>query len=277
MFASKNLKKICAEAQKVIAEVAVFIKTEKNKVVKSDIEAKGLNDLVSYVDKTAERLLVEKLSALLPEATFITEESTIENKKSAYYWVIDPLDGTTNFLHGIPHFAISVALVDDEKPVIGIIYDVMRGDCYAAYQNGGAYLNDKKIKVSQSTRILDSVLGMGFPYSAYKDMDSVAQSLNYFLKNARGLRRMGAAALDLAYVAAGCLDGFYEVNLKAWDVAAGICLVQEAGGVVQDFSGKDNYLFGGEIIATNPNIAKALQELVYGFYVDVSESTAATD
>jgi myo-inositol-1(or 4)-monophosphatase len=269
IFTQKELEKICTAAKKIVADVAIFIRTEKNKVVKSDIEAKGLNDLVSYVDKTAEKLLVEQLSVLLPKATFITEELTIENKKSDYYWVIDPLDGTTNFLHGIPHFAISVALVHNEKPIIGIIYDVMPGDCYAAYKNGGAYLNDTKINVSQSTRILDSVLGMGFPYSEYKNMDSVAKSLNYFLKNARGLRRMGSAALDLAYVEVGYLDGFYEVNLKAWDVAAGICLVQEAGGIVQDFSGKADYLFGGEIIATNPNIAKELQALVHGFYVEV--------
>ncbi|MFT6147539.1 MAG: myo-inositol-1(or 4)-monophosphatase [Saprospiraceae bacterium] len=268
MFTQKELEIICDSAKKIISEVAIFIRTEKNKVSKADIEQKGLNDLVSYVDKTAEMRLVEKLGQLLPLATFITEESTIENKKSAYYWVIDPLDGTTNFLHGIPHFAISVALVHKEVPIIGIIQDVMRDDSYSAYKNGGAFLNGERIQVSQSTRVLDSVLGMGFPYSAYENMDSVSKSVNYFLRNARGLRRIGSAALDLAYVAIGYLDAFHEVNLKAWDVAAGICIVQEAGGIVQDFSAKNNFLFGGEIIASNPNIAKELQGLIYGFYID---------
>lgn len=267
MFTSEELLKISNTAKKIISEVAIFIRNEKNNVSASDIEAKGLNDLVSYVDKTAEKMLVKGLGELLPNATFITEEATVKNEKSDYYWVIDPLDGTTNFLHGIPHFSVSVALVYQEVPIIGIIHDVMRDECYWAWKGGGAFLNDEAIAVSQSQRVLDAVLGMGFPYSQYQSMEKVATSLNYFLKHARGLRRMGSAALDLAYIAAGRLDGFYEVNLKAWDVAAGICLVQEAGGVVQDFSAGENYLYGKEIIAANPNIIKELQELVYGFYV----------
>jgi len=267
MLTSQELLKISIEAKKIILNVSEFIKTEFGNVSESAIEDKGLNDLVSYVDKTAEQQLVKGLSSILPEATFVTEESTIENKISEYYWIIDPLDGTTNFLHGIPHFAISVALVHEEEPVIGIIQDVMRSDCYFAVMQQGAFLNDKPIQVSQSENILQSVLGMGFPYSQYTAMEKVSESLYYFLYNARGLRRMGAAALDLAYVAAGRLDGFYEVNLKAWDVAAGICIVKEAGGIVQDFRGTQNYLYGKEIIATNPNIAKELQALVHGFYV----------
>ena len=267
MIASAELLNIATEAKAVVQRVSTFIKAEFGKVGQSAIEDKGLNDLVSYVDKKAEEQLVEGLSGIFPQATFITEEGTIENKVSEYCWIIDPLDGTTNFLHGVPHFAISVALVYEGEPIVGIIQDVMRSECYFAVTQQGAFLNDTSIQVSQSQTILQSVLGMGFPYSQYTSMDKVAKSLEYFLYNARGLRRMGAAALDLAYVAAGRLDGFYEVNLKAWDVAAGICLVKEAGGIVQDFRGADSYLFGKEIIATNPNIAKSLQELVYQFYV----------
>lgn len=267
MIASAELLNIATEAKAVVQRVSTFIKAAFGKVGQSAIEDKGLNDLVSYVDKKAEEQLVEGLSLVFPRATFITEEGTIENKIGEYCWIIDPLDGTTNFLHGVPHFAVSVALIYEGEPIIGIIQDVMRSDCYFAVTQQGAFLNDIPIRVSQSASILQSVLGMGFPYSQYKSMDKVAKSLEYFLYNARGLRRMGAAALDLAYVAAGRLDGFYEVNLKAWDVAAGICLVKEAGGTVQDFRGTGHYLFGKEIIATNPNIAKSLQELVYQFYV----------
>lgn len=268
MLSSQELLKISVEAKKIILNVSTFIENEYGNVSKVAIEEKGLNDLVSYVDKTAEERLVAGLSEILPQATFVTEESTIENKISEYYWIIDPLDGTTNFLHGIPHFSISVALIYNEKPIIGIIHDVMRSECYVAVTKQGAFLNDEPIKVSQSQNILTSVLGMGFPYSQYGSMEKVAKALHYFLYKARGLRRMGSAALDLAYVAAGRLDGFYEVNLNAWDVAAGICIVKEAGGIVQDFSGKKNYLYGKEIIATNPNIEKELQGLVYDFYID---------
>ena len=268
MIASAELMDIAKEAKAVVQRVSTFIEAAFGKVSQSAIEDKGLNDLVSYVDKKAEEQLVEGLSLIFPRATFITEEGTIENKIGEYCWIIDPLDGTTNFLHGVPHFAVSVALIYEGEPIIGIIQDVMRSDCYFAVTQQGAFLNDIPIRVSQSASILQSVLGMGFPYSQYKSMDKVAKSLEYFLYNARGLRRMGAAALDLAYVAAGRLDGFYEVNLKAWDVAAGICLVKEAGGRVQDFRGTGHYLFGKEIIATNPNIAKSLQELVYQFYIE---------
>lgn len=268
MLTSNELLKKSIETKIIIEEVAKFIKNEFGNVSKSAIEDKGLNDLVSYVDKTAEERLVNGLRAILPQATFVTEEATIENKVSEYYWIIDPLDGTTNFLHGIPHFAISVALIHNGEPVIGIIHDVMRDDCYMGVLGQGAFMNKERLKVSNSQNILQSVLGMGFPYSQYTEMEKVAKSLHYFLYKARGLRRMGSAALDLAYVAAGRLDGFYEVNLKAWDVAAGICIVREAGGVVQDFRGTENYLYGKEIIATNQNIAEELQGLVYGFYVE---------
>lgn len=269
MFTSQELLKFSKNSKKIISTVAEFIKKEHGNVSKSDIEEKGLNDLVSYVDRNAEEQLVKGLKLIIPKATFVTEESTIENKRSEYYWVIDPLDGTTNFLHGIPHFSISVALVYQEEPIIGIIHDVMREEVYSAVKGHGAYLNDKSIAVSQSSRILTSVLGIGFPYRKYQHMEKVAASLQYFLKNTRGLRRIGSAALDLAYVAAGRLDGFYEVNLNAWDVAAGICIVREAGGVVQDFSGKGDSLYGKEIIASNPNIAKELQLLINQFYVNL--------
>lgn len=163
MIASAELMDIAKEAKAVVQRVSTFIEAAFGKVSQSAIEDKGLNDLVSYVDKKAEEQLVEGLSLIFPRATFITEEGTIENKIGEYCWIIDPLDGTTNFLHGVPHFAVSVALIYEGEPIIGIIQDVMRSDCYFAVTQQGAFLNDIPIRVSQSASILQSVLGMGIP------------------------------------------------------------------------------------------------------------------
>ncbi len=268
MLSHKELERLTEAAKKIIKKTAKFIFNEYGNVSENKIEYKGLNDLVSYVDKTAEEILVKELGAIFPQATFITEESTIENQKSEYMWIIDPLDGTTNFLHNIPHFSVSIALVHKNEPIIGIVHDITRDECFWAFKNGGSFINDKKIEVSQSKELLTSVLGMGFPYRRYTNMKAVAESLEYFLQNTRGLRRIGSAALDLAYVAAGRLDAFYEVNLSAWDVAGGIIIVREAGGKVQDFAGGDNALFGMEIIASNSNIIDELRTKIREFYID---------
>jgi len=267
MLTYQELGQFTEEAKKIIKKTSKFIFNEYGNVAENKIEHKGLNDLVSYVDKTAEEILVKELGELFPTATFVTEEATIENQRSEYMWIIDPLDGTTNFLHNIPHFSISIALVYKNEPIIGIVHDVTRGECFWAFKNGGAFINDKKIQVTQSKHLLTSVLGMGFPYRKYTNMKAVAESLEYFLKNTRGLRRIGSAALDLAYVAAGRLDAFYEVNLNAWDVAGGIVLVTEAGGKVQDFAGENKALFGMEIIASNPYIIDELRTKIQDFYV----------
>lgn len=267
MLTYTELEKLTTAAKKIIKKTAKFIESEYGNVAKHKIEHKGLNDLVSYVDKTAEQILVKDLSVLFPKATFVTEEATIENQKSEYMWIIDPLDGTTNFLHNIPHFSVSIALVHHNEPILGIVHDITRNECFWAFKGSGTYINDKQVKVSQSKELLTSVLGMGFPYRKYTNMKAVAESLEYFLKNTRGLRRIGSAALDLAYVAAGRLDAFYEVNLNAWDVAGGIILVREAGGKVQDFSANDNALFGMEIIASNPNIIDELRTKIQDFYI----------
>lgn len=267
MLTYKELEEFTIVAKKIVKKTAKFIKSEYGNVAEHRIEHKGLNDLVSYVDKTAEQILVKDLGTLFPKATFVTEEATIENQKSEYMWIIDPLDGTTNFLHNIPHFSVSIALVYQNEPILGIVHDITRDECFWAFKDSGAYINDKPIKVSQSKELLTSVLGMGFPYRKYTNVKAVAESLEYFLKNTRGLRRIGSAALDLAYVAAGRLDAFYEVNLSAWDVAGGIILVREAGGKVQDFQGEDNALFGMEIIASNPNIIDELRTKIQDFYI----------
>lgn len=262
-----KLEIICKQSCVIVREVGYFIKQELGKVGNKDIETKALNSLVSYVDKTAEEQLVKGLGAILPEATFLTEEATVEQKDGVFRWIIDPLDGTTNFLHQLPFFAISVGLQHQGKMVLGIILEVNRDECFYAWQGGGAFLNGKKINVSTSKKLEDSLIATGFPYSALKHIKTYLKTLDFFMKNTRGVRRFGSAALDLAYVACGRFDAFYEYSLNAWDVAGGAIIVQEAGGIVMDFRGGSDYLFGGEIIALNPNIkTPVLESINEAFY-----------
>ena len=218
-------------------------------VSNGSIETKSLNSLVSYVDKTAELRLVEGLEPLLPDAVFLTEEETVVQGKGKLRWIIDPLDGTTNFLHQLPFFAISVALEQQGEIVLGIVYEINRQECFYAWKQGGAFLNGRPIQTSSAAGFADCIVATGFPYHDYSRQEAYLRVLGHFMQNTRGIRRFGSAALDLAFVACGRFDFFFEYSLNAWDVAAGAFLVQEAGGKVSDFSGGNNYLFGREIIA----------------------------
>ena len=258
----ENLINLTNLVCKEIAIVSDFINAELKKVSSKDIETKSLNSLVSYVDKNAEIQLVEKLGNLLPAAVFLTEEETIENLEGEYRWIIDPLDGTTNFLHQLPFFAISVALEFQNEIILGVVYEVNRKECFYAWKNGGAFLNGSKIEISQKTKMSDTLIATGFPYYDYEGVRSYFEVLEFFIKNTRGVRRLGSAALDLAYVACGRFDAFYEYSLNAWDVAAGALLVKEAGGRLSDFQGGDNYIFGKEMIASSPHIFDETLEIV---------------
>lgn len=246
-----NLQQLCSDACTLIKQTGSFIREERKVFTSSAIEMKGHNDMVSYVDKTAERQLVEGLGKLLPESGFITEEKTIDKTGRIYNWIIDPLDGTTNFIHGIPCYCISVALMKDKEIILGIVYEINLDECFYAWMNGGAWLNGKSIHVSQVGKLKDSLMATGFPYSNYKYMKQYMQVFDYCMYHSHGLRRLGSAAVDMAYVACGRFEGFYEYGLNPWDVAAGAILVQEAGGRVSDFTGGNNYIFGKEIITTN--------------------------
>lgn len=246
------LEKLCRETVTIVTETAFFLKAELGKVQSQDIETKALNSLVSYVDKTAEEQLVRKLSALLPNSTFLTEEETVEQSKGEYQWIIDPLDGTTNFLHQVPMFAVSVALHHHDEAVIGVVYEVNRQECFSAWKGGGAYLNGNPIKVSTTKMLEESLIATGFPYYDFKWIDPYLEVFRQLIQNTRGLRRCGAAAVDLAYVACGRFDGFYEYSLSAWDMAAGVLLIKEAGGQVSDFWGGDDYLFGKKYHCRKP-------------------------
>lgn len=248
-----DIKKICLETELIAREAGNYIKNERQKFDSNKIEVKGKNDFVSYVDKTSEKLLVEKLSALIPEAGFITEEGTKKEIKNIN-WIIDPLDGTTNFIHGLCPHCVSIALQKDNKTILGVVFEIGLQECFSAYLGGGAFLNGKPIKVSDKQLLKDSLVGTGFPYSDYGKIDGFMKSMEFMMKNTHGLRRLGSAATDLVYVACGRLDTFYEYGLSPWDVAAGAFIVEEAGGKISDFSGKDNYIFGKEIVAANSKV-----------------------
>lgn len=242
-------------------EIGEFIRIERKTFSYTKVEIKGLNDLVSYVDKTSEQKLVEKLSLILPEAGFIVEENTKSGTKD-YNWIVDPLDGTTNFIHGIPCYAISIALEHQGDIIVGVVYEVAQNECFYAYKNGGAFLNGTKISVSERNKLSDSLIATGFPIYNFSRLDNYIKTLTYLMKNTHGLRRIGAAAADLCYLACGRVDAFFEYNLNAWDVAAGGLIVKEAGGTVSDFTKSNDWLFGKEIVATNSLLQHTMEEIV---------------
>lgn len=265
-----NLSQICQDAIAIVKETGAFLKREVEAFDKSNIEYKGAaNNLVSYVDKEAEKQLVAKLSLLVPEAGFITEEGTIDKHSETLNWIIDPLDGTTNFIHGLRIFCVSVALVKGKQPLVGIVYEPNLDECFYAWQDGGAFCNGKPIKTSNTESLQHSLISTGFPYSLAGKITDHLTILQEFVLQSHGIRRLGAAAVDLAYVACGRVEGFYEYNLKAWDMAAGVLLVTEAGGKVSDFDGGDNYLFGGQLIAGAANVHGPMHNLIASYWKNV--------
>ncbi len=242
------------------------IKSESKKFTESDIESKGLHDLVTYVDKQSEKIIVQELGVLLPEAGFIAEEDSTLKTKEKYNWVIDPLDGTTNFIHGLPPYAISIALLDGEEPIIGVIYEINLGECFYAWKGGPAYLNGKEIQVSKTMELNNSLIATGFPYYDYTKLPQYMNLLSDLMKSTRGIRRLGSAATDMAYVACGRFDVFYEYGLNSWDIAAGIIIVRQAGGIITDFQGGNDFLFGKEIIASNGTTHKEMANKIANFF-----------
>lgn len=256
-----DLKQITEQVISLVKEVGEFIRTERKTFSYSNVEVKGLNDLVSYVDKTSEKLLVEKLSLIVPEAGFIVEENTKTGTKE-YNWIVDPLDGTTNFVHGIPCYAVSIALEFKGEIIIGVVYEVAQDECFSAYKNGGSFLNGNKILVSQRQNLAESLIATGFPIYNFSRIDAYINTIVSLMKSTHGIRRIGAAAADLCYLACGRVDAFFEYNLNSWDVAAGALIVKEAGGTVCDFEGNANWLFGKEIIATNKKLQTEFEALI---------------
>lgn len=261
----KDLKTIVNKVAEIALETGKFIKQEAEGFDISRTETKGLHDLVSYVDKKSEEMLVQKLGLILPEAGFITEEGTSSKKCGKYCWVIDPLDGTTNFVHGLPPYAISIGLLEDDEPVAGVVYEASGSEIFTAWKNGGAWLNGKAIHVSDTTRLSDSLIATGFPYNDFGRLDEFLESLKHFSKTTHGIRRLGSAAIDMAYVACGRFETFYEYGLNPWDIAAATIIVREAGGKVSDFRGNEKNLSGSDIIASNNLLYSEFLETVNKF------------
>jgi myo-inositol-1(or 4)-monophosphatase len=260
-----DLKDICVKIEKAARETGVFILKEAENFNIALTESKGVNNFVSYVDKESEKMLVERLSLLLPEAGFLTEEGTIEKSGLKYCWVVDPLDGTTNFLHGLHPYAISIGLMEHDEVIAGVVYEVSGDETFVAWKDGGAWLNGRPIHVSKASRLADSLIATGFPYSDFERLDPYMSSLTYFCRHSHGIRRLGSAAIDLAYVACGRYEVFYEYALHPWDIAAGIILVREAGGRISDFSGIEKNLTGKEIVASNSSVYSEVLGIVSKF------------
>ena len=263
---TSTLADLCAATVQIVTETADFLRSELGNVQRDDIETKALNSLVSYVDKTAETKLVSQLGTLLPQSTFLTEEETVVQGAGEYRWIIDPLDGTTNFLHQLPIFSVSVALHHRNEPVLAVVYEVNRRECFSAWRGGGTHLNGRPVRVSNSTQLSETLIGTGFPYYDFGEMEQYLSVFRQLMPATRGIRRCGSAAVDLAWVACGRFDGFFEYSLQPWDMAAGVFLIQEAGGVVSDFLGGDKYLFGNRVVAGNPAIHQELVKLTKEFF-----------
>lgn len=251
---------------KVTDVASEFIRSQAGKVTQDHIETKSLNSLVSFVDKTAENILVEGLQKIIPGCGFITEEGTIEQRSAEYTWVIDPLDGTTNFLQQIPVYCISVGLLHEEEIILGVICDIEHRETFYAWRGGGAWRNGHQIHVSERADITEGVIATGFPYARKNVVPQLTMIFDYFLRHARGIRRLGSAAIDLAYVACGRFDAYYETSLNPWDIAAGILIVEEAGGVVTDFEGKRDMLQTGQVIAGPPGMHREVADQVRAIF-----------
>ena len=233
-----------------------------------NVRSKGRSDFVTEVDRAAEEAIIDTLHTAYPQHGILAEESGASTPAAGgdeYTWIIDPLDGTTNFLHGFPQYCVSIALHHRGHITQAVVYDPVRNDLFTATRGRGAFLNDRRMRVSKRQHLRDSLIGTGFPFRDGAGLDLYVRMMRTMMIETAGIRRPGAAALDLAYVAAGYYDGFWEVGLNPWDVAAGSLLIAEAGGLVGDLSGEGDYLYGGQVIAANPRVFAQMVKLLSPF------------
>ncbi len=249
-------------ARQAALEAGSFLLEQYGRVAEKDIRRKTQNDFLSYVDEQSEHIIVETIRSRFTNHTFLAEEGGQSRNKSAYRWIIDPLDGTTNYLSGIPVFAVSIALEYENELVLGIVYDPIRQELFEAQKGRGARLNNKSIEVSKKKVLGESLIATGFPFKTKEFLSSYLKAFEQIFNQSIGMRRMGAAAIDMAYVAAGRFDGFWEIGLQPWDIAAGALLIREARGAVQDFWGSNNFLFDHYLLASNKLIQSEMQEIL---------------
>ncbi|MDR1898054.1 MAG: inositol monophosphatase [Prevotellaceae bacterium] len=262
-------KEICEAVCEIARSVGTFMLNERKNFSTDKIETKGTNDFVSYVDKKSEELIVEQLLPLVNNAGFLTEEGTVvQSQNSKYTWVIDPLDGTTNYIHGLSPYAVSIALTEDGIPIVGVVYIVPTDECFYAWRGGKAYLNGSEIKSSPVASVADALMITGFPYKIGEKVNNYMEAMKHLTFHSHGVRRLGSAAADLAFVACGRAEVFYQTDLNPWDVAAGVLIARQAGAVVTDFTGGDNYIYGNHsVLATgNSDLSKQMIELLSKFF-----------
>ncbi|WP_426667198.1 inositol monophosphatase family protein [Mucilaginibacter sp. McL0603] len=261
-----HLENLAKQVIDVSKEAGDFIRQERKSFDSDKIEYKGLNDMVSYVDKTAEQIIVKDLEKILPEAGFITEEKTRSQIGERYNWIIDPLDGTTNFIHGVPTYSVSIALKEHDELVFGVVYEINLDECFYAWKDAPAYLNGKEIKVSNNPTISSSLIATGFPYYDFEKQPAYIQLFTELMKSCHGLRRLGSAAVDLAYTACGRFEAFYEYNLNPWDIAAGVVIVRQAGGQVINYKGGGEVMNSRELLATNGKITEEMLDIIQKYF-----------
>ena len=248
-------------AVKAARRAGGIINRASNNLDALTIQHKSLNDLVSEVDRAAEEAIIDTLSTAYPDHAFLGEEGGAVGK-SDYVWIIDPLDGTTNFLHGFPVYCVSIACAVKGVLTHGVIFDPVHNDLFTSSRGAGAYLNDRRLRVSKREKLIDALVGTGFPFRMHDYTDAYIGMMREFMRKTAGIRRPGAAALDLANVAAGRLDGFWEIGLHPWDMAAGALMVMEAGGLVTDLGGNEAYLEKGHVLAANPKMFPQMLQVI---------------
>lgn len=257
-----NLDTIVKQVMELAVETGSYILNQRQSFSLQQAEKKGLNDFVSYVDKESESRLVKGLSGILPDSGFIVEENSASHANEEFIWIVDPLDGTTNFIHGVAPFAISIALQQKNETILGVIYEMGQKEIFYSWKGIPVYCNHRPVEVS---KLNDGTLGMvatGFPINRFERLDNHLNVINEVIRKSHGVRRHGSAATDLAYVAAGRFEGFFEYGLSPWDVAAGSFLVEQAGGKVSDYQGLAGYLYGKEMLAACPAVYSRLLEIL---------------
>jgi myo-inositol-1(or 4)-monophosphatase len=243
-------------------EAGSFLKQSVGKVKNIEMKKDEERNLVSEIDKESEAMIIRRIKRRFPDHAILAEESGGTEASAEYKWIIDPLDGTTNFLHGLPIFSVTIGIEWKGEIVAGVVYDPNSDELFTAERGSGAYLNGKRLQVSPASRLINSLVVTGFPYNIADNPDHAVEHFEHFLMECQGIRRLGSAALDLSYVAAGRFDGFWEVSLNPWDMAAGILLVNEAGGRVTDFSGGPASIYNKQILASNAMIHESMLQVL---------------
>lgn len=253
---------LCKAVQQIAREAGDFLKEERKKFDLSKVEEKSAHNYVSYVDKESEQRLVAALSALMPEAGFLTEEETVVNTDKEYTWIIDPLDGTTNYIHDMAPYCVSIALRNRDELLLGVVYEICRDECFYAVKGGKSYLNGEVIRVSDCAEMKNAFIALGFPYQSKSYKPVALQLVDQLYGHSGGCRLLGSAAVELCYVACGRFEARVEAYLGAWDIAAGALILQQAGGKISDFDGGDNWITGREVIGSNGHLHEKILQLV---------------